>query len=572
VQGLAVRRPHCFTGEEAYAAVLEFALRNLPSGPAVGGCRRAHCSATTRQLPQLPVGHQALLKQNYQVFHKSPINLFHPFAAQSSIRNCRCFAPGSLASSPWRHDVGVTHNPIPGIHSPSFEDPALSTDGLQLFLDACGAFAPLELELTDPDANCPRRYQLNAPFAVLGRHQRCVPRLDDSQIALRHLYVQIIAGRAFALKLGGDASPDRGRWLTPEHTIRFRRSVLRLVPGWSDPRPEAATPLESWNPLERGMANRFSLPAVTLEFCGHRPVTRWQVNRVLSLVGRQPPCKILLSDPSVSRVHCALLLTPLGLWAIDLLGRDGIWLDGKPVSWGLLQDGARLQVGCFPIRVWYQQTVQTEPSGSSLQVTSLGEQPVTPPLVEARANLESLGSSLPALSRENGLLSFSRLPFEPAGALDPTQQQMLAQFQQCLVTIAQTLTRLHQDQMDLLHRTVERMMRRQLRALRAELRKHASRVVSRESSKVAESDGPKADSLDGPRPKTPEAADILSGLPAQVEKPRAGSSPSPSARPGPSVPSHKLHAWLQGRMQALQDERQGLLKKILSIVSGGPSR
>src|SRR5439155_5594002 len=51
--------------------------------------------------------------------------------------------------------------------------------------------------------------------------------------------------------------------------------------------------------------------------------------------------------------HCGLLRTPLGLCAIDLLGREGISVNGTPVRWTRLDEGDELQVGELLLRVRY---------------------------------------------------------------------------------------------------------------------------------------------------------------------------------------------------------------------------
>jgi hypothetical protein len=69
------------------------------------------------------------------------------------------------------------------------------------------------------------------------------------------------------------------------------------------------------------------------------------------LIGSNPGCDLCLSDDSVSRVHSSLVLTPRGLWVVDLLGRGGVLVDGSRAKWMQVRDGTVLQIGRFRLRV-----------------------------------------------------------------------------------------------------------------------------------------------------------------------------------------------------------------------------
>src|SRR5690606_20505838 len=64
--------------------------------------------------------------------------------------------------------------------------------------------------------------------------------------------------------------------------------------------------------------------------------------------------RITCGDDRISRVHCSLLLTPVGLWVIDLLGRGGITVNGRKQAVALLQEGDELGVGQYRMRVVYE--------------------------------------------------------------------------------------------------------------------------------------------------------------------------------------------------------------------------
>jgi two-component system response regulator GlrR len=62
-------------------------------------------------------------------------------------------------------------------------------------------------------------------------------------------------------------------------------------------------------------------------------------------VGSAPGNEVALSDPAVSRHHCALEEGPEGLAVRDAGSTNGVWLGGHRVRDALLVDGARLTVG-----------------------------------------------------------------------------------------------------------------------------------------------------------------------------------------------------------------------------------
>ncbi len=77
------------------------------------------------------------------------------------------------------------------------------------------------------------------------------------------------------------------------------------------------------------------------------------VNRLIVLGGSSSACKLRLQDPSVSSIHFSLILAQDGLWAADLAGRNGIAVNGRPVSYEKLNDRDELHVGVFVLRVHY---------------------------------------------------------------------------------------------------------------------------------------------------------------------------------------------------------------------------
>ena len=63
-------------------------------------------------------------------------------------------------------------------------------------------------------------------------------------------------------------------------------------------------------------------------------------------IGRGEECQLRLNDPSVSRKHCVLLPTGMGVHVTDEVSRHGTRLNGEPLTTpGLAQHGDRVAVG-----------------------------------------------------------------------------------------------------------------------------------------------------------------------------------------------------------------------------------
>ena len=93
-----------------------------------------------------------------------------------------------------------------------------------------------------------------------------------------------------------------------------------------------------------------------LEILDGNIASRWRMRRSIALIGRDPACSAWLDCPSLSRFHCSLVLTRLGLWVVDLLGEidspahRGIYVNGERVRFARLDTGDVLRVGRLVVR------------------------------------------------------------------------------------------------------------------------------------------------------------------------------------------------------------------------------
>ena len=81
-------------------------------------------------------------------------------------------------------------------------------------------------------------------------------------------------------------------------------------------------------------------------------------------IGTSPGNRLVLNDGLVSRHHCELTSTPLGLYVRDLGSTNGTFIDGVRVEAGYLRPGARLVVGTttIAVEVAAEQLVESVPA------------------------------------------------------------------------------------------------------------------------------------------------------------------------------------------------------------------
>lgn len=234
------------------------------------------------------------------------------------------------------------------------------------FAEACGATGPLDLQVDLIDGGVLARGTVAMPFTLVGRDDACDVTLTDAEVNPRHSWLQVIGGRVFAIDLGSRTGlrwPDGGRgsgWLEVGHSVRIGPfSLILRSPVSLRPVPFP----RGYNPLQSDPDVFTTRPTTVLEFRnGRRARDRWTVNRLVTIIGRTPECKINLTADDIAAYHCGLVLTPAGLWVVDLSGR-GVVVNGERMRVSPLSPGAELWVGRFLIGVQYPGVAHTPPIG-----------------------------------------------------------------------------------------------------------------------------------------------------------------------------------------------------------------
>jgi hypothetical protein len=421
----------------------------------------------------------------------------------------------------------------------------MSNFSLDQFLAACGASGPLHLTVEHGGATS--EYVLPQPFALAGSDPRADLRMADSRLPRRAAFLQVLGGRLLGLDLTVDAAGRNGRypphhWLPPGQAWPCGGFTIRLATDGISGTPSSL--------------RREDLPAAALEIVGGSGgVCEYTLKAPIVLIGKSGQCQVRLRDPTVSRFHCALINTPAGLWAVDLLGRSGIAVNGRMSRAARLEHGDELRVGSFVLRALAGRSVNSDAAVGAEQ--SLARLPL-PPVV---ADL------LPAVPNVPGDIA--------AGGLGPVvsllaamQQQMAEQHRLAMSGVIDAFRRMHNDQMQMIWGEL------------AEFRRLTEEMTSLKASLAKLPVAPSGANSPPPPPRVSEP--VTAPKPAPVFDRPPMDRPAPAPRP--STPDRTreagtaktnpvigdVHAWLSQRVAEVQKEREGRWQKIVSFLTGAP--
>ena len=416
------------------------------------------------------------------------------------------------------------------------------------FLSACGSSGPLRVGVGPRDGAPAEFLTFDQPFLMIGRAPGSDLLLDHWQVSRRHAYLQLIEGRFYCVNLGsrtgthgGDAT-ERSGWLDRGRAIQI---------GAYSVHPEQA---------DQSAIEDLPVPSVTWEL-PHRSIGQsiWRMDRPLVLIGRSPACRIRVVQPDVSKFHCSLVLTPAGVWVVDLMGQNGVLVNEEPVRFARLNDGDELRLGSHTFRPRYEDELpelalpapppdRPDPGGELARIT----RPRTLPGLSS-----GTGQSW---STEGTELSSPGAPSDPTVALlvqqfGQMQQQMFDQFHNAMMMMFEGFAALHREQTDALREEVDRVrdLSREIEELRTE------------TAKLAEAARKPGPTRPPERPRPP-----LNGHqagPPLPEKQAGAADPIRRVTPDAPDPEGDIHAQLCLRLATIQTERQNRWQKILGMMS-----
>jgi hypothetical protein len=349
------------------------------------------------------------------------------------------------------------------------------------------------------------------------------------------------------------------------------------------------------NPLLARSLESGALPRVALEFesrtAGH---SIWRMSQVLALVGSSGRCKVRLFDSNVSKLHCALLRTTCGLWVVDLLGRGGITVNGSAARFARLGAGDVLGLGQVVVRPTFE-----EPAAPGGPASGVWGGPPAPGagLPERQTPRPWSGLPTPGFlppARPSTGTDLSIAGGDPALAMllnhsAQMQQQMLDQFQNWMMMMMQMFGGMHREQMAMVREEFNhvRELSQEIATLKAQLATAPSRA---QQPPHAPSQpfraGPQPAGWGMPSAPAPPSAPTSSAPGTNGQHPHPGAAarpPGPAREPGqggpqpppprsvkppPSEPAPDIHDWLSERLNAIEQEQQTRIQKIMNLIRG----
>ncbi len=260
-----------------------------------------------------------------------------------------------------------------------------------------------------------------APFARIGSDDAAEVVLRHGGLPRRGLYLHATDEGVFWINLASPPTLDevpRG-WLPPDRRIHFGpyRISARLV-------QPAQKPASALPDLCAKGALPEPHPRIVVAL-GDTELARRRLTRRLTLVGRRHPAALRIDNDDLSDPHLVLYWHAGTLWAIDLLSRKGLRLDGYPIDVGQVPEGASIALGAIELRYAPkpngQGQIQTAvPLPASLCDTDPSGTGLVPPLA-------SMDAAQPALTDERAALEAQRQEFEQRRVeLEAMRQQLEA--------------------------------------------------------------------------------------------------------------------------------------------------
>lgn len=262
----------------------------------------------------------------------------------------------------------------------------------QKLLVECQVKTNSVLRIEHPGA-APLEVAMNRPSMLIGSDPACDVQLEHAEIKPRHCFLQWIDGHLFCSDIGQNTgyfpkydSQSNGRWIDHE-PVTIGPYQFSLVGDSAAPRPDVF-------PLDRSARLAGEFPYLALQFDGVEQAENvWPVNRVLTMIGRAPQCKLRLNHQSMAFVQAALLRTSTGCWLMDLAQDGKTCVNGRPIQVSPIDIGDEIEFGAFRVSVVTMGTPSAVPAASGSPTNEKFGIPADKPLPPIRFNRPSSRSS-----------------------------------------------------------------------------------------------------------------------------------------------------------------------------------
>ena len=212
-----------------------------------------------------------------------------------------------------------------------------------LFRSACGLSVPLALECREANGSAAASvtHAFESPFVLIGRDRKSDLLLDRAEISRRHAFLLAVADRTLVVDLesrtkiswDGEEAPRSKGWLDQDRFIQLGPYRIRRVDCHpSEDKQSEILDLSSSTQPAPGEAGFIPRAALELPIRIGEGRSLLPLDEPVVLVGRSAECELNLSDETVSRFHAVLVSTSSGVWVVDLLAREGVYINGERVA------------------------------------------------------------------------------------------------------------------------------------------------------------------------------------------------------------------------------------------------
>ena len=371
---------------------------------------------------------------------------------------------------------------------------AMNDQALEHYRKACGMHVPLVLECEGPSRSAAAAFRrsFNCPFVLIGRDPRSDLALEDKALSRRHAFIQAIAGRLLVIDLqsrtkvywDGDETPKERGWLDPGQFVQIGPYRIRRAEGDASENQDGGIPALMAPPdHERPEAGPFPRAVLELPIRTSDGPSLWPIEGEFALAGGSDDCQLVLTDESVSRQH-ALVPTRLGVWVVDLLTREGVYVNSERVRWAWLADGDTLRIGRFTFILRYEippdlvtrqdipleaGAIPAERPGTELAVPVEHSHAAPNALVARPTNQSHMAMKAAAAApsfEPHTLAPFDREAWESSMAypLNPMtmwrqQMQLMEMFHNDMILMVQMFAAMHRQQMDSVRHEMDMVQR-----------------------------------------------------------------------------------------------------------------
>jgi pSer/pThr/pTyr-binding forkhead associated (FHA) protein len=414
----------------------------------------------------------------------------------------------------------------------------LMSEEYDLFLDACGASGPLRIQWENWETREPVHRLFDRPAVLIGRNPNADLVLDHPRVGLRHAYFQLVEGRLFGIDLDSrdglrwDGVPRLGGWIDRRRPVQLGPTTIRILAG-DQTMDERSGP----GPLSHRYESLRPLPRVVLDIRDpERKTWRFPLDRVITLVGGSERCPVRLTESGTSRLVCALVRTPIGVWMVDLLPSRGAKVNGVVRRDARLEDGDVLRVGTQSIRLVYGELAS--PSRPQTTTASIGRVP------GSGSDQSGVSSLPPALIEPHAELLTEAVLGPLLGEGEPGPEIASSPFGQALLMLIRLLGDMHRDHLKLVREEIEQIRR-------------LNREMSAERAQLAP-----------PEPGDRDPATSLDGV-----MPNLGHRENGAGRPGTEeapnehvVDPHVIQSLVGERLAVWERERQSCWRRVIQLL------